>query len=232
MSYLKRFAPLALILAVLATGFAFGLQHQLSWTALAAHRAALRTWVQATPLATAAAYVAVYAVAVAVSFPGAVWITIAGGFLFGTALGAALAVAGSTIGAVLLVLAARSALGPLVARRAGSLIERMRPGLERDGFSYVLALRLIPVVPFWLTNLAAALAGVRLRDFAAATLIGTIPATTVFASVGAGIGEVLGTGRTPDVSVILSAPVLLPLLGLAALSLLPVAWRWWKAANA
>ena len=232
MSYLKRFAPLALILAVLATGFAFGLQHQLSWTALAAHRAALRTWVQATPLATAAAYVAVYVLAVAVSFPGAVWITIAGGFLFGTALGAALAVAGSTIGAVLLVLAARSALGPLVARRAGSLIERMRPGLERDGFSYVLALRLIPVVPFWLTYLAAALAGVRLRDFAAATLIGTIPATTVFASVGAGIGEVLGTGRTPDVSVILSAPVLLPLLGLAALSLLPVAWRWWKAANA
>lgn len=232
MSHLKRLGPLVLILAMLAAGFAFGLQHQLSWTALAAHRAALRTWVEAAPLATAAAYVAVYALAVAVSFPGAVWITVAGGFLFGTALGAALAVSGSTVGAVLLVLAARSALGPLLARRVGSLIERMRPGLERDGFSYVLALRLIPVMPFWLTNLAAALAGVRLSHFAAATLIGTIPATTVFASVGAGVGEVLGTGRTPDISVILSAPILLPLLGLALLSLLPVAWRWWKAANA
>lgn len=232
MSHLKRLGPLVLILAMLAAGFAFGLQHQLSWTALAAHRAALRTWVEAAPLATAAAYVAVYALAVAVSFPGAVWITVAGGFLFGTALGAALAVSGSTVGAVLLVLAARSALGPLPARRVGSLIERMRPGLERDGFSYVLALRLIPVMPFWLTNLAAALAGVRLSHFAAATLIGTIPATTVFASVGAGVGEVLGTGRTPDISVILSAPILLPLLGLALLSLLPVAWRWWKAANA
>lgn len=232
MSHLKRLGPLVLILAMLAAGFAFGLQHQLSWTALAAHRAALRTWVEAAPLATAAAYVAVYALAVAVSFPGAVWITVAGGFLFGTALGAALAVSGSTVGAVLLVLTARSALGPLRARRVGSLIERMRPGLERDGFSYVLALRLIPVMPFWLTNLAAALAGVRLSHFAAATLIGTIPATTVFASVGAGVGEVLGTGRTPDISVILSAPILLPLLGLALLSLLPVAWRWWKAANA
>jgi uncharacterized membrane protein YdjX (TVP38/TMEM64 family) len=232
MSHLKRLAPLVLILAMLAAGFAFGLQHQLSWTALAAHRAALRTWVEAAPLATAAAYVAIYALAVAVSFPGAVWITIAGGFLFGTARGAALAVAGSTVGAVLLVLAARSALGPLLARRAGRFIERMRPGLERDGFSYVLALRLIPVVPFWLTNLGAALTGVRLWHFAAATLIGTIPATTVFASVGAGVSEVLGTGRKPDVSVILSAPVLLPLLGLALLSLLPVAWRWWKAANA
>jgi uncharacterized membrane protein YdjX (TVP38/TMEM64 family) len=232
MSHLKRLAPLVLILAMLAAGFAFGLQHQLSWTALAAHRAALRTWVEAAPLATAAAYLAIYALAVAVSFPGAVWITIAGGFLFGTALGAALAVAGSTVGAVLLVLAARSALGPLLARRAGRFIERMRPGLERDGFSYVLALRLIPVVPFWLTNLAAALAGVRLWHFAAATLIGTVPATTVFASVGAGVSEVLGTGRTPNVSVILSAPVLLPLLGLALLSLLPVVWRRWTAANA
>jgi uncharacterized membrane protein YdjX (TVP38/TMEM64 family) len=232
MSHLKRLAPLVLILAVLAAGFALGLQHQLSWAALAAHRAALRTWVQAAPLATAAAYVALYALAVAVSFPGAVWITIAGGFLFGTPLGAALAVAGSTIGAVLLVLAARSALGPLLARHAGSLIERMRPRMERDGFSYVLALRLIPVVPFWLTNLAAALAGVPLRHFFAATLIGTIPATTVFASIGAGVGNVLGTGRTPDVSVIFSAPVLLPLLGLALLSLLPIAWRRWKAADA
>jgi uncharacterized membrane protein YdjX (TVP38/TMEM64 family) len=232
MSHLKRLAPLVLILAMLVAGFAFGLQHQLSWAALAAHRAALRTWVQADPLATAAGYVAVYALAVAVSFPGALWITIAGGYLFGTALGAALAVAGSTIGAVLLVLAARTALGPVLARRAGSLVERMRPGLERDGFSYVLALRLIPVVPFWLTNLAAAFTGVRLRHFVAATLIGTIPATTVFASIGAGVGNVLGTGRTPDVSVIFSAPVLLPLLGLAVLSLLPIAWRRWKAADA
>ncbi len=232
MSHLKGFAPLLLILAVLAAGLAFGVQHQLSWAALAAHQAALRTWVAADPFATAAAYVAVYALAVAVSFPGAVWITVAGGFLFGTAPGAALAVSGSTIGAVLLVLAARSALGPLLTRRAGGLIERVRPRLQRDGFSYVLALRLLPVVPFWLVNLAAAVAGVRLTHFVAATVIGVIPASTVFASIGAGVGNVLETGRTPDLSVIVSAPVLLPLLGLAALALLPVAWRRWKAADA
>jgi uncharacterized membrane protein YdjX (TVP38/TMEM64 family) len=231
MSYLKRFAPLLLILSLLAAGLAFGVQHQLSWAALAAHQAALRTWVAADPFATAAAYLGVYTLAVAVSFPGAIWITVAGGLLFGTIAGAALAVTGATIGAVLLVLAARSALGPFLARRAGRLIEGLRPRLQRDGFSYVLALRLIPVVPFWLTNLAAALAGVRLSHFVAATLIGTIPATTVFASIGAGVGRVLAAGRTPDVFVILSPPLLLPLLGLAALSLLPVAWRRWKAAN-
>jgi len=232
MSYLKRFAPLLLIVSVLAAGLAFGVQHQLSWATLAAHQAALRTWVATDPFATAAAYIGVYALAVAVSFPGAIWITVAGGLLFGTVPGAALAVTGATIGATLLVLAARSALGPFLARRAGRLIEGLRPRMQRDGFSYVLALRLIPVVPFWLTNLAAALGGVRLSHFVAATLIGTIPATTVFASIGAGVGQVLAAGRTPDLFVIFSPPVLLPLLGLAALSLLPIAWRRWNAADA
>jgi uncharacterized membrane protein YdjX (TVP38/TMEM64 family) len=232
MSHLKRFAPLLLILAVLVGGLVFGLQHQLSWAALAAHQAALRTWVEAAPFATGAVYVGVYALAVAVSFPGALWITVTGGLLFGTAIGATLAVVGATSGAVLLVLAARTALGPFLARRAGRLIEGLRPRMRRDGFSYVLALRLIPVVPFWLTNLAAAVAGVRLSHFAAATLIGTIPATTVFASLGAGLGRVLAAGQTPDLLVIFSPPVLLPLLGLAVLALLPVAWRRWRAADA
>jgi len=221
-----------LILAAVAVAYALGLQRQLSWTALAAHQAVLRTWVQADPLATAAGYVALYALAVAVSFPGAVVFTVTSGLLFGTALGAALTVCAATLGAVLIFLAARSALGPFLARRAGRLLDRVQPGLQRNGFLYVLALRLIPIVPFWLINLAAALSGVRLWHFAVATFIGIIPATTVFASIGAGVGGVLEAGRTPDLSIIFSAPVLLPLLGLAALSLLPVGWRYWKGENA
>ena len=232
MSHLRRLAPLLLILAALALAYALGLQHQLSWAALAAHQAALRTWVQTEPLATAAIYVAVYALAVAASFPGAIWITITGGLMFGTAWGAALAVTGSTSGAILLFFAARSALGPFLERRAGRLIDRVRPGLQRDGFLYVLALRLIPVVPFWLINLAAALSGVRFSHFVAATVIGIIPAVTVFASIGAGLGSVLAAGQTPDLTVIFSPAVLLPLLGLALLSLLPVGWRYWNGKNA
>jgi len=232
MIHVKRLVPLLLILAALAVAYALGLQRQLSWTALAAHQAALRTWVHAQPLATAAGYLAIYILAVAVSVPGAIWLTIAGGLMFGTPLGAALAVCGSTGGAILLFLIARTALGPFLARRAGRLLARVQPGLQRDGFSYVLALRLIPVVPFWLINLAAALSGVRLSHFAVATFIGIIPATTVFASIGAGVGGVLEAGKTPDLSLIFSAPVLLPMLGLAVLSLLPVAWRRWSGKNA
>jgi len=145
--------------------------------------------------------------------------------------GAALAVAGATIGAVLLFLAARSALGGWLTGRSGGLLDRVRPGLERDRFSYLLALRLLPVVPFWLVNLAAALVGMRLGSFALGTLLGIIPGTAVFASVGAGLGSVLEAGRDPDLSVILRPAVIGPLVALAVLALLPVAWRHWRAAR-
>lgn len=218
--------------AAIAAVYGLGLQHQLSWAALAAHQTALHALVALHPLASAAAYVALYAVAVALSLPGGAVLTVAGGLLFGVAPGAALAVIGATLGAILLFLVARYALYDLLAAKAGPLMARIRPGLERNGFSYLLALRLLPVFPFWLVNLAPALAGMRLAPYAAATVIGIIPGAVVFASIGAGVGDVLAGGGTPDLSLVLSPRILLPLLGLAALSLAPVAWRYWKGRHA
>jgi uncharacterized membrane protein YdjX (TVP38/TMEM64 family) len=232
MASFKRALPLIVIAALLALAFAVGVPDLLTWEALAARQAALLALVRAHPAASALGYLAVYALGVAISLPGAVVLTVAGGLLFGAWIGAALAVCGASVGAVLVFLAARGALAPWLTSRAGPFLDRVRPGLEAHGFSYVLALRLIPVVPFWLVNLAAAVVGMRLLPYAAATFIGIIPATTVFAFVGAGVGTVLMRGERPDLSVILSAPVLLPLLALAALSLLPVGWRAWKGRDA
>lgn len=232
MAFFKRALPLIVIAALLMLAFAVGVPGFLTWEALAGRQADLLAFVQARPVGSALGYVAVYAFCVAVSLPGAVVITVAGGLLFGVWVGAGLAVCGASIGAVLVFLAARGALAPWLAARAGRLLDRVRPGLEANGFSYVLALRLVPVVPFWLVNLAAAIVGMRLLPYAAATFVGIIPATTVFASIGAGVGAVLMRGERPDLSVILSAPVLLPLLGLAALALLPVGWRAWKGRDA
>lgn len=225
MTVLRRTWPLLLMLALLAAILAAGLHRQLSWSTLAAHEAALRRLVAEDPLLAAAGYVAAYAAAVALSLPAGALFSVGGGLLFGTVLGGVLAAAAATSGAILLFLAARSALAPLLAARAGPWLARIRPGLQRDGFSYLLALRLIPALPFWLVNLAPALVGMRLASFAAATAIGVLPGAFVFAATGAGLGRVLAAGGPPDLSVIFSAPVLLPLLGLAALSLLPVLWR-------
>ncbi|MBR0680023.1 TVP38/TMEM64 family protein [Roseomonas eburnea] len=224
-SALRRLWPLLLLAVLLAAAWASGATRLLSFEALAQHHATLAAWVAARPATAAAAYVLAYVLVVALSLPGGVVMTLAGGLLFGTWLGAALTVVGATLGACALFLAARSALAPLVAGRAARLVGRIRPGLERDGFFYLLTLRLIPVVPFWLVNLAPALVGMPFGAYAAATAIGIIPATAVFAGIGAGLGEVLAAGRRPDLGVILSPPILLPLLGLAALSLLGAWWR-------
>ncbi|MBV1799059.1 TVP38/TMEM64 family protein [Siccirubricoccus sp. G192] len=221
----QRLWPIGLILAVLALAYALGLHRLLSFEALAAHRASLGGFVAAQPLAAALAYLAAYVAVVAFSLPGGAVMTLAGGFLFGPWLGAGLAVAGATIGACLLFLAARHALAEVLERRAGPLLGRVREELRRGGFWYLLSLRLLPVVPFWLVNLAPALAGMALSPYAAATFLGIIPATVVYAGIGAGLGQVFEAGGRPDLSVVFSPGILLPLLGLAALSLLGAWWR-------
>ncbi|MGE0223183.1 MAG: TVP38/TMEM64 family protein [Acetobacteraceae bacterium] len=232
MQRLRRFLPLLILAAAIGAIWVSGIADELSWATLAREQARLQDWVDEYGLLAATAYVAIYVAVVALSLPQASVMTIAGGLLFGTLLGGALAVIGATIGAIILFLIARSAFGETLASRGGRFLQTVRDGLQRDGFSYLLAIRLIPAFPFWLVNLAAALGGMRLTPYAAATLIGVAPATFILASVGAGIGTVLAVGQTPDLSVIFSLPVLGPLVALALLSLLPVAWRKWKNADA
>jgi len=224
MRRILHFWPALLLLAFAGLAYALGLQHFLSFQSLGSQQATLRGLVTANPVIAPAAYMAAYAAAVALSIPG--------GVVLSVAAGSAYAIVGAWLGANLVFLAARYALGDLLERRAGPLLDRVRPGLQRDGFSYLLALRLLPIVPFWLVNLAPALAGMRLAPYAAATLLGIGPATIVFVSLGAGFGDALSAGQQPDLSVIFRPSVLLPLLGLALLALLPVGWRRWKQAHA
>ncbi len=226
-----RLSPLLALAVVAAIVLAFGVQHQLSWQAVGGHAAAWRGWVARQPVLAGLSYALGYALVVGLSLPAGGVLSVLGGALFGVAAGSALAVTGASLGAVMLFLIARTAVGGLLARRARPLLERLRGPLERDGFWALLALRLLPVVPFWLGNLAPALLGMRLLPFAAATAIGIVPATVVLVGIGAGAAGVLARGQAPDLSAMASPGVLLPLLGLAALSLLPVAWQRWRAAR-
>jgi uncharacterized membrane protein YdjX (TVP38/TMEM64 family) len=224
----RRWLPLALLLAALAAVYATGLHRHLSLGTLKSHRDALQGFVAAHPLTAPLAYTLVYAAAVALSVPGGLVLTLAGGFLFGTWLGAGWAVLGATTGAVAVFLIARSAIGSSLRRRAGPWLQKLEAGFRADAFHYLLVLRLIPLLPFWLVNLVPAFLGVPVRTFALATLLGIIPATLVFASVGNGLGAILDRGQEPDLGLILEPPVLLPLLGLAVLALLPVIYRRWR----
>jgi uncharacterized membrane protein YdjX (TVP38/TMEM64 family) len=228
MPSLRRIAPFAILLLVLVAVWSSGLASQLNWAALARNQAAISAWIERHRIVAPLLYAAAYAVATALSVPEAAVLTVAGGLLFGTWLGGTMAVIGATAGALVLFLAARSAFAATLAERGGRRLAAIRTALHRDGFSYLLAIRLIPVVPFWLVNLAAALAAMRLVPFATATLIGIIPATFVYAWIGEGVGSVLASGSRPDLMVVFSPRILAPLLTLGVLALVPIAWRRWK----
>jgi uncharacterized membrane protein YdjX (TVP38/TMEM64 family) len=172
-----------------------------------------------------AAYMAVYIGAVAFSVPGAVWLTLLGGFLFGIVGGAALVIVSATAGATLIFLAARTVLSGFLRRRAGGWVDRLGRGFRQGEVSFLLIMRLVPAVPFFIANLVPAFLGARLAHFVWTTLVGVAPATLVFVSIGAGLGEQLERGEKPDLGVIFEPHVLLPLLGLAALAAVPLVLR-------
>lgn len=232
MGTLRRFWPIALLLAAIVAAWAAGATRQISWESLGRNEAVLLAWVASHPIMAPSLYTLIYAAAVLLSLPESAVLTAAAGLLFGTLFGGILAVVGSSAGAIALFLAVRYHLADAIASRSGRFLNTVRLGLRRDSFSYLLAIRLVPAFPFWLVNLGAALSGMRLLPYAAATVIGIMPATFVFASIGAGLGDVLASGGSPDLTLIFSPRILGPLIGLAALSLLPVVWRRWKRSSA
>jgi uncharacterized membrane protein YdjX (TVP38/TMEM64 family) len=186
-----RVAPVAVIVLLAVLVFAMGWHRQLSLETLVRHRAALDDFVNAHFALALAVFVAIYIAAVSLSIPGAVFLTISGGLLFGVVIGGAAVVVAATVGATVIFLIARSAFSEYVVRRAGPRLSKIVDGFCADAFSYLLFLRLVPLFPFFLVNLAPALVGVRVATFVAATAIGVIPATFVFASVGAGLDSVI-----------------------------------------
>jgi len=219
---MRRLLPVVILLLGLALFLLFGLEQYFSFEMLSRHHAELAAWVAAHVAQAALIYVLFYALAVAFSLPIAVVITPAGGFLFGVWLGALLSVIGATLGSVALFLAARTAFHDLFRARAGATLARLEDGFRRDSFNYLLFLRLVPVFPFWLVNIVPALLGMRLGPYTLATLIGIVPGALIYAGVGASFGTLIERGERPDFGVIFEWHILLPLLGLAALSLLPV----------
>lgn len=220
-----RWLPLALILTLAALAVALGLHRHLSFDALRDSRGVLVEAVGAHAIAAPLVYIVLYIVVTVCSLPGATIMTLTGGFLFGALTGGTYSVIGATIGATLLFLAARSAFADLLRARAGGTLAKLEAGFRRDAFNYLLVLRLVPLFPFFVVNLAAAFLGTSLGTFVVATFLGIIPGTFVYASVGSGLGTVFDAGGSPDLRLILSWPVLGPLAALALMSLVPVAYK-------
>lgn len=225
----KRIVPLALIVGGLVAFFAFGLDKYLTFDALQQNRQWLIGQVEAHRAWAAIAFIAVYAAVVTFSLPVAAVVSISGGFLFGLWFGTLWNVVAATLGAILLFLAARTVFADILHAKAGPWFNKVEAGFQENAFNYLLFLRLVPLFPFFVVNLVPAFLGVRLRTFVLATFIGIIPGAFVYTSVGAGLGSVFDAGEEFSVSSVLTPEIATAMVGLALLSLVPVAYRTWRA---
>lgn len=228
----RRYGLIAVVLGLLIAAIASGVWRHLNLDELAAHRHTLAAFVTAHPVLSVLAYIAIYVVIVVACIPGPGAMTTAGGFLFGTVVGGFAALTACTVGSAIVFLACRTAFGDWATQKAGPVVRRIEEGFARNAFSYLLTLRLIPMMPFFATNVAAGLARVRLRDLMAATLLGTSPVCFIFAGLGSGLGAVFDRGGRIDASLFEEPRIVLPLVGLAVLSALPIAWRLWMRRRA
>ena len=197
-----------------------------SFEELRQQRVRLETFVHAHRLTAIAAYVALYILVVALSLPGALIMTMTGGFLFGVPQGSLAAIVGSSTGAVIMFLMARSSLGDFLHHRPriGAFIRRLEEHAQHDAFAYLLTLRLIPAMPFWLVNIAAGCVKIPLSTYWSATVIGIAPSTVIYAGVGAGLGKVFDHGGKAGVYLLMQPQVLWPLIGLVVLAIAPLVW--------
>jgi len=246
--WLKRLWPLLLLIAAGGLVIAMGWHRYLSLENLAANRATLRELIEGNLLLALATFVALYAVTIALSLPGGAVLTIAGGFLFGWFWGGLASVVAATLGATAVYLVAKSTLRDVLVARAGPALKRFAEGFREDAFSYLLFLRLVPIFPFWLVNLAPGLLGVSFTTYVMTTFLGIIPGTFAFSLAGNGLDSVIeaqqaaresclakagegGQESCPqglDPSALLTVELVAGLVALGLVSLIPVAIKWYK----
>jgi len=230
-SLIKRLLPVVVLVAAAIGVFASGLHNYLTFDALSEHRETLLTLVDRHTVLAPLAFIAIYAAATAMSLPGGLILTIAGGFLFGTWQGGLYVVIGATLGATAIFLIAKTALGDTLKRKAGPRMAKMEAGFKENEFSYLLILRLVPLFPFWLVNLVPALLGVALPTYVIATFVGIIPGSFAYASAGNGLGAVFDQGGAPGLEILADPKVWGPMVALVALALVPIIYKRFSGKN-
>lgn len=247
-STLKRWLPLLILAALMGVVFTFGWHKYLSFKTIGVNYDALKVFIADNFILAVAGYMAIYITAVALSAPGGLIMTLAGGLLFGWQVGVPATVIAATVGASILFLIAKSSFGESLAAKAGPALDKFRQGFNENALSYLLFLRLVPVFPFVLVNIAPALLGVPFRTYVIGTFLGIIPGTAAFSFAGAGLGSVVEAQNriyqnclaskpenpdvacpyTIDTSALVTKELLAAFVLLGVVSLIPVALKYFR----
>lgn len=223
---LLRWLPLILIVLAFIAVWYSGLTTYLSFASLKEHRSLLEHWVKENYFLTVIVYISIYVISVILSIPGATIITLAGGLLFGP-LGVIYVVLAATLGATGVFFAVKNSLGNFLENKVSGWMSKLEKGFRENAFNYLMVLRLIPLVPFWAINIAAGLLNVKPKTFISATFLGIIPGSFIYVMLGNSLNVIL-TSTEPDLKIIFKPVILIPLIGLAILSLLPIVYKKYK----
>ncbi|MRR33323.1 TVP38/TMEM64 family protein [bacterium] len=200
-----------------------GWDEYLDFASVSERRLALRRYVEAHYWVAVATFIGIY-MTTALFVPGAIVLTLVGGFLFGVPLAALYINVGATLGAVLALLVSRHLAGSWVQERYAEQLVSLNRAIERHGVSYLMALRILPIFPFFAVNYLAGLTRIPLKTFIWTTSLGMLPGSLIYAYAGLQLGSI---SRPED---IISVKILTTLALLTFFTLLPpifdVLLRW------
>lgn len=221
---LRKFLLPIILVSGFALFFASGAHRYISFAALAESYADIKLFVSERWLLSLTLYFVIYFTAVALSLPIASVLTLAGGAILGWTAALIILLA-ATSGAFVVFFAARNLLHDWLKEKAGPFMLKLEDGFQKNGFFYLLALRLIPAAPFWVVNIVPACVGMSAWPFIIATFFGIAPGSLIYVWVAQGFDHVLSQGDTPDLSLLAEPQIILPLAALGVMALLPVLFQ-------
>lgn len=226
-----RLWPLYIILGGLALAISQGWHTYLTPASLGENAAYLNALVENNFWLVLLAFIGIYIAATAFMVPASA-LTIGGGFLFGALIGVPATVIGATIGACILFIAAKTSLGETLKSVAGPFLEKMEKGFNENALSYMFTLRLIPLFPFAVVNIAPALLGAKFRDYFLTTALGIIPGSIAYTFIGSGLRSTLldaaANGEVADVGAIVKsagANFLPAFIALGVVAMIPAIYK-------
>ena len=223
----KRFLPLLVIVALMVVAYASGVHKYITFEMLQKHHQAIKEFVGAHPAITPIIFTILYALATSLSLPGGAIFSLVGGFLFPVPWSTLYVLIGATIGASAIFMAAKSAFGQVLRRKAGPFVQKMEKGFQQNAWSYLLFLRFVPLFPFWLVNIAPALFNVRFFTYVWTTFVGIIPGAYVFTQAGAGLGAIFEQGGEFSLETLFNWQLRIALIALALFALIPILIKKW-----
>jgi len=215
----KKILISLILIGAIAIFYSFDLQRFLTLKSLKENRQTLMLTYQTHRTPFIIGFILIYTTQTALSLPGAAILTLAGGAIFGAVMGTIWVNIGATTGALLAFLLARTLLRDWVLKQFGQRMLSLDNGLNENGLSYLLFLRLVPLFPFFLVNLACGVTGLSIKTYLIGTMIGILPGSFIYANAGASLASIESISQVASMRVLVS----LALLGLFAL--IPAMYR-------